>query len=656
MPATLRMAERRAESVNPLHPRDPALADMFGASWATASGESVTSTTAMQEETVLACERYIGESIAGLPKSVLEALKPMGFKKLSDHWVSRRLSAKPNQFMYAFHFFDLLMNWLIMDGNWYVRPVPSRVMPPFELIPLHPRRVRPYFGDDGLPRYEYTPPRGPRETLRHGELWHIPFMPDDGLKGKSVIQYAREKIGANLAATRYEAANFGNNAMPSGIIKLKKKLDREARREIGRDWNEKHRGAGNAGRVAVVNESDFDFEPLSWSMADAQWADAERLGVISICRIFNVPPHKVKALDRATWNNIEEQNIDAVTDTLLPWCIRIEQSGTEYLLTDEERSRGLTLKLNLDGLLRGDFKTRQEGLQIMRQNGVINGHDWARLENMEPPEGGDVYIVPMNMIDITQLGQEPSPPTRGDAEGSSPAAADGSPARELVPAVARERSLTMLRRLRSAHHASVEDAARRLFRREADVVERTFNRYARERTMEDFTEWLDNYYGEQREGVMATMSPSLSAFAAAIGTEAAGLLRCELPDLDAFVRSYATGFASRHADGRREVMRALASESPEAIPAAVTSLLEGWRSDWPSAVAWSELVQLGAATGRFVWQAAGIRRLRWTRVNDCPRCGPECDGQVAGINDVFDGRGVGHPPSGPGCTCTVLPA
>jgi len=73
-----------------------------------------------------------------------------------------------------------------------------------------------------------------------------------------------------------------------------------------------------------------------------------------------------------------------------------EAAMERQLLTDEERDRGFIIRFNLDGALRGDFKTRQEGLKIMREAGVINPNEWREMENMNPisPEdGGETYWV-----------------------------------------------------------------------------------------------------------------------------------------------------------------------------------------------------------------------------------------------------------------------
>jgi phage portal protein BeeE len=64
------------------------------------------------------------------------------------------------------------------------------------------------------------------------------------------------------------------------------------------------------------------------------------------------------------------------------------------LLTEDDRRAGIVIRFNLEGALRGDFKTRQEGLNIQRQAGVINANEWREMEGMNPiseEDGGEEY-------------------------------------------------------------------------------------------------------------------------------------------------------------------------------------------------------------------------------------------------------------------------
>jgi phage portal protein BeeE len=122
-----------------------------------------------------------------------------------------------------------------------------------------------------------------------------------------------------------------------------------------------------------------------------------------------VPPHKVMHLLRATFTNIEHQSIEVVVDSITPWALRFEQEA-DYKLFGQNR-QGFFTSMDLKGLLRGDFKSRQEGLQIMRRNGALNADEWRRLEDMNETgvDGGKKYLVEANMTTLEQVGNLPMP-------------------------------------------------------------------------------------------------------------------------------------------------------------------------------------------------------------------------------------------------------
>ena len=65
------------------------------------------------------------------------------------------------------------------------------------------------------------------------------------------------------------------------------------------------------------------------------------------------------------------------------------------------------MQFNMDGLMRGDYKSRMEGYAIARQNGWMSANDIRELENMNPmsdEEGGNTYLVNGNMIPVNLAG------------------------------------------------------------------------------------------------------------------------------------------------------------------------------------------------------------------------------------------------------------
>ena len=64
-------------------------------------------------------------------------------------------------------------------------------------------------------------------------------------------------------------------------------------------------------------------------------------------------------------------------------------------------------KLNVDGLLRGDYQSRMNGYAVGRQNGWFSANDIREMENMNPipdEEGGNLYLINGAMTKLADAG------------------------------------------------------------------------------------------------------------------------------------------------------------------------------------------------------------------------------------------------------------
>ena len=81
--------------------------------------------------------------------------------------------------------------------------------------------------------------------------------------------------------------------------------------------------------------------------------------------------------------------------TIMPWLVRIEQAIIKDVLFEEEQDNYFP-KFNVDGLMRGDYKSRMDGYAVGFANGFLSPNDIRRLENMDlipADEGGDDYYL-----------------------------------------------------------------------------------------------------------------------------------------------------------------------------------------------------------------------------------------------------------------------
>jgi HK97 family phage portal protein len=136
---------------------------------------------------------------------------------------------------------------------------------------------------------------------------------------------------------------------------------------------------------------------LSNNAKEAQLTEARQAQVIEICRFFRIPPHKIAHLLQATFSNIEHQAIEFVTDTMMPWGARWEQAVTRDLIVEPDQYVAEFLWLSL---LRGDVASRYAAYAVGRQWGWLSINDVRQYENLNPIEGGDGYLEPLNMVPL----------------------------------------------------------------------------------------------------------------------------------------------------------------------------------------------------------------------------------------------------------------
>ena len=374
----------------------------FGAA---ASGKSVTEETAIQISTVYACVRVLAETIASLPLNVYESDGKGGSRIAETHPLEYLLHDAPNEEMTSFIWREQMMTQILLRGNSYSQIVRSGKTAILSIYPLLSSKLTVDRDDSGALTYEYQTSEGDTITLSPAEVLHIPGMGFDGIMGYSPIALMKTTLGLTLAAEEYGSKVFGNGATPAGVLTHPGRLKEPEK--LRKAWNAAYGGSANAGKIAILEEN-MKFERISMPNNEAQFLETRKFQVSEICRIYRVPPHMVGDLEHATFSNIEHQSISFAVHTIRPWLVRIEQSMNKALFGENERGKYF-VKFNMDGLMRGDYKSRMEGYAIARQNGWMSADDIRGLENLNPigaAKGGEEYLVNGNMIPITQAGKQ----------------------------------------------------------------------------------------------------------------------------------------------------------------------------------------------------------------------------------------------------------
>lgn len=370
----------------------------------TGSGISVTPETAMQCSTVYAVVRVLSSAFCQLPVHVY---RRSGSEReiLESHRLVPLLTQQPNEWQSKSEFWRLVMVNLLLWGNFYAYKQQDGSGRVRHLQPLAPSAVRPEQDPVSMKiSYHVSFADGSERVIPQSKMLHIRALSMDGIVGLSPVHQAREAIALSLAAEKMAGSLFANGAVPYVVLKHPGTFkDQSAYERFRESWRNAFSLSAGKARGTAVLEGGMELQTVQMNAVEAQFLESRRFQKEEICAAFGVPPHKISMLERATFSNIEQQSLEFVTDSLMPYIVTIEDALRRDLLGNGEEF----IKFNVDGLLRGDIKSRSEALQIMRQNGVISANEWRALEDMNPIEGGDEYMTPLNMSSGQDGGEEP---------------------------------------------------------------------------------------------------------------------------------------------------------------------------------------------------------------------------------------------------------
>ena len=377
----------------------------------TTSGKHVNERTAMQTTAVYACVRILAEAVASLPLHVYEYQDDGGKKLVHDHPLYYLLHDEPNPEMTSFVFRETLMSHLLIWGNAYAQIIRDGAGRVLGLYPLLPDKMDVQRDDRGNIYYVYS--RNSDENpmfkeygdirLKAEEVLHIPGLGFDGLIGYSPIAMAKNAVGMTLACEEYGASFFENGANPGGVLEHPGVLKDPSK--VRESWNSVYRGVNNAHKIAVLEEG-MKYQQIGIPPEEAQFLETRKFQINEIARLYRIPPHMIGDLDKSSFSNIEQQSLEFVKYTLDPWVIRWEQSLQRSLLLPGEKGKYF-IKLNVDGLLRGDYQSRMNGYAVGRQNGWFSANDIREMENMNPipdEQGGNLYLINGAMTKLEDAG------------------------------------------------------------------------------------------------------------------------------------------------------------------------------------------------------------------------------------------------------------
>ena len=363
------------------------------------NGVAVTPETALSFSAVYAAVRILSESIASLPINLYKLDSDGNRVIQKDHPVQKLIAREPNNLMTSYDFRQAMVANLVLKGNAYAFIHRNNVGRPTMLQIIDNDKIK-LLHHEGELFYDIEKIDLP---VPASEMLHVAGLNFNGIEGQSPIKVQRDTLALAISANVYGTNFYKNAATPRGIIKHPGKITKEAAERLRASWNSQNQGVYNAHRTAILEEG-MSFQSIQLNPADVDFLATRKYQTNEIARIFRIPPHLLADLERATFSNIEAQQIDYVVHTLRPYLVNFEQELCRKLLKENEKENHY-IKFSVQGLLRGDSAARAKYYQTLNQIGVLSINEIRAFEDMSPVDNGDIHYYPLNFAPIGQ--QEP---------------------------------------------------------------------------------------------------------------------------------------------------------------------------------------------------------------------------------------------------------
>jgi len=375
--------------------------DVMGIGGAGDAGEIVTPRSTLGLSAVWACANLISGTMSSLPFEVHR--RDGKFSEVDrEHPLHRVIYESPNFDQTALDFWDFMNLSLELWGNAYASITRNGSGSVVSLYPIHPEAVSVRRIESGRIEYRWTDERGAWRKMDRDVL-HVRGPGGNALGGMSTLSFGLQTFSAAQAADRAAASMFRNGLRPSGVISFKEWLTPDQRATAEEGVTRKYQGAINAGKPFIA-EGGMEWKDISISPEDAQMLETRQFSIEEVCRFFQVPPVLIGHAGKTTaWPTSVEQQMLMFTKFYLRRRVkRMEQAVYQQLFTTDDKAQGYTARINMDGLLRGDSKTRSEFYRTMTQIGAMTINEVRALENLRAVDGGDEPRMQSQNIPITQ--------------------------------------------------------------------------------------------------------------------------------------------------------------------------------------------------------------------------------------------------------------
>lgn len=363
--------------------------------------------------TVYSCIQLITKNACGLEWEV----QTLNGDTIENHKFLELLQ-NPNPMQGKRSFMTELIGHLLLTGNCYTFQASGGGRPQY-LYNLRPDRmtVLPGSGFELVRGYRYDV-SGQEKDFNTIEVRHIKlFNPIDDFYGMGPVSAAARGVDISNYSDVWNAAIIRNDMKPAGAFSTESSLTDQQFDRMKGQIEENYQGFDNAGRPLLL-EGGLKFTPFSMAPKDLDWLNSNKANLRAIASCFGVPSQLLGDTEASTYANYQEARRALYIDCVLPLMQYITDELQSWLLV--MYGSGLVLKLKLDKV--DALQENQAGkfayLEACTFMTINEKRKAVSLDDIGTD--GDVVMVRMGMVPLSQAVEEPDPVPAALAPGTLP--------------------------------------------------------------------------------------------------------------------------------------------------------------------------------------------------------------------------------------------
>lgn len=620
---------------------------------------------ALENSAFWICLMNLARTFGSLPIHAYTRL-PNGTRSTDTNSPEAILLRHPCPYMnpYAFRF-CMSINFELY-GVAYAKIIRSTVGKPIALHPIASTLVIPTVSDGRL-GYQYSPTG---EIIPKRDMLVILNLTANGILPLSPLEYVRKDLAVADAAKVMQHNWFSRGTMLGGIVKVPASTNKTTKDEIREQFQTGFGGSANSFKTAVIPDN-TSYEPVKIDSKTAEFQEAQKWTVSEVARRFGVPEAFAGGSVKETYANAEQRGIDLVQYAILPRSVAWQDAINDALFP-HDASR--YVKINLNGLLRGDAATRSAYYHNALMDGWMSANDVRSFEDMDPIEYGDLYMVPMNYVPRS-VAATTNPYTYQGITTTNESQIGRIASKPMFDARRMEDLFYMAERsaASASQRKAIEKLARRQLAKEIKALEDLLASGTNSADLlEQFrlaTEKIAREFGDRYVEAFSAIAKKIQPIVQRQVKTGASI---DADAFDKFVKAYGYAASDRHASARVFAL----SKSIEGLPDdqvgdAVSDATQNWVATVPNHEAQTETNRSSNAMTVFLYGALGVSVMHVVATSDACEFCKKLDGRAVEVNgyvlkageNVDDGEGnvmhisksKKHPPFHDGCECSVAP-